>query len=337
MDSDNFQVESGKAIETENLTKIYHGDIRAVDDVSFSVQQGEIFGLLGPNGAGKTTIIKMIVTLTHSTAGILRVFGVDSSKSPETVRSMLGYVPQSISVDTDLTGYENLLIFSKLSYVDKKERNGRIKDALEYMGLTDRAKDLVKHYSGGMMRRLEIAQALVNRPRILLLDEPSIGLDPASKMHVWESIKQLKQKFGTTILITTHDMSEADELCDRIEIMSDGKIAVLGSPMELKKSVGGDVITVNLTSAHPSVAFPKEIGTIMHSNEKSIQILAENGETAIPLVSNFFRDQKITIDSISINRPNLDDVFMKYAKRRLHDEISPHAISARRDFVRHTR
>ena len=209
MDSKN--VESKNAIETENLTKIYQGDIRAVDDVTLSVQPGEIFGLLGPNGAGKTTIIKMIVTLAHYTSGKLRVFGIDASKSPETVRDMLGYVPQSISVDTDLTGYENLLIFSKLSYVDKKERSGRIKNALEYMGLTDRAKDLVKHYSGGMMRRLEISQALVNRPKILLLDEPSIGLDPASKMHVWESIKQLKEKFGTTIVITTHDMSEADE------------------------------------------------------------------------------------------------------------------------------
>ena len=205
---------------------------------------------------------------------------------------MLGYVPQSISVDTDLTGYENLLIFSKLSYVDKKERNSRIKDALEYMSLTDRAKDLVKHYSGGMMRRLEIAQALVNRPKILLLDEPSIGLDPTSKMHVWESIKQLKEKFGTTVLITTHDMSEADELCDRIAIMSDGKIVALGSPTELKKSVGGDIVTVNLTLVPPNITFPKEIGTIMHSDEKSIQILAENGEAAIPLVSNFFRDSK---------------------------------------------
>ncbi|MGB9125343.1 MAG: ATP-binding cassette domain-containing protein [Nitrosotalea sp.] len=335
MDSKN--VESKNAIETENLTKIYQGDIRAVDDVTLSVQPGEIFGLLGPNGAGKTTIIKMIVTLAHYTSGKLRVFGIDASKSPETVRDMLGYVPQSISVDTDLTGYENLLIFSKLSYVDKKERSGRIKNALEYMGLTDRAKDLVKHYSGGMMRRLEISQALVNRPKILLLDEPSIGLDPASKMHVWESIKQLKEKFGTTIVITTHDMSEADELCDRIAIMSDGKIAALGSPIELKKSVGGDIVTVNLTSAHPSITFPKEVGTIIHSDEKSIQILAENGETAIPLVSNFFRDQKITIDSISINKPNLDDVFMKYAKKRLHEEISSHATSARRDFVRHTR
>ncbi|MDE1814002.1 MAG: ATP-binding cassette domain-containing protein [Thaumarchaeota archaeon] len=335
MDSSKF--ENKNAIEVKNLTKIYHGNVRAVDDVSFSVREGEIFGLLGPNGAGKTTMIKMIVTLTRSTAGVLQVFGIDSSKSPETVRSMLGYVPQSVSVDADLTGYENLLIFSKLSYVGKKERDERILEALEYMGLTERAKDLVKHYSGGMMRRLEISQALVNRPRILLLDEPSIGLDPASKMHVWESIKQLKKKFGTTVLITTHDMNEADELCDRIAIMSDGKISVLGNPADLKKSVGGDMITVHFTTASPNTMFPKDIGTIMHNDEKSIQILAENGEMAIPLVTNFYRDQKISIDSISINKPNLDDVFMKYAKRRLHDEVSTHASNARRDLMRHIR
>jgi ABC-2 type transport system ATP-binding protein len=333
---ENPALENEKAIEAENLTKIYHGNIRAVDGVTFSVQQGEIFGLLGPNGAGKTTAIKMIVTLTSANAGTLHVFGVDTIKSPETVRGMLGYVPQSISVDTDLSGYENLLIFSKLSYVRRKERKERIKNALEYMDLTERANDLVKHYSGGMMRRLEIAQALVNRPRILLLDEPTIGLDPASKMHVWKSIKQLKQEFGTTVLITTHDMGEADELCDRIAIMSEGKIAVLGSPTELKRTVGGDVVTVHLTFAQPSITFPKEIGTVMHSSEREVQILTANSEEALPLITNFFRDQKIGIQSISINRPTLDDVFMKYAKRRLHDETTG-ASRARRDFVRHMR
>ena len=160
--------------------------------------------------------------------------------------SMLGYVPQSISADGDLTGYENLLIFSKLSYVRKKERNERIRNALQYMELLDRANDLVKHYSGGMMRRLEISHALVIRPKILLLDEPSIGLDPASRRQVWKIIKQLNQDFGTTILITTHDMNEVDEVCDRIAIMSAGKIVTTGSSAELKKTVGGDIVTSNL-------------------------------------------------------------------------------------------
>ncbi|MEO9364413.1 MAG: ATP-binding cassette domain-containing protein, partial [Nitrososphaera sp.] len=245
------RVEERNAIEIHNLVKTYRdGNVRAVDDISFSVVPGEIFGLLGPNGAGKTSTIKMIVTLAKATSGRLEVFGVDASRSPQTVRGMLGYVPQSISVDADLTAYENLLIFSKLSYVSKQERDERIREALQYMGLVGRANDLVKHFSGGMMRRLEIAQALVNRPRVLLLDEPSIGLDPASKRQVWKSIKQLRQDYGTTILITTHDMAEADALCDRVAIMSAGKIAVMGNPAELKRTVGGgDRVTVNLASA----------------------------------------------------------------------------------------
>lgn len=333
--SNNHDSETTAAIEANNLTKSYHGGVRAVDGMSFTIPKGEIFGMLGPNGAGKTTVVKMIVTLTKITSGTLQVFGIDVTRTPETVRGMLGYVPQSISVDTDLTAYENLLIFSKLFYVPKKERDERIASSLEYMGLTERANDLVKHYSGGMMRRLEIAQALVNRPKILLLDEPSIGLDPASKKHVWESIKQLNRD-GTTILITTHDMSEADELCGRIAIMSSGKISVMGSPTELKKTVGGDVVTVTLTSAYPTATIPKEIGSIVHSSERSIQILTINGEHAVPPIADFFRSHEIKVDSIQVNKPNLDDVFMKYAKRRLADEIHTDASKERRSFVRHT-
>ena len=337
LDLDNAKTSDITAIKADNLQKIYRDNIRAVDGISFSVRQGEIFGLLGPNGAGKTTTIKMMITLTKATSGQLHVFGIDVSKSPEEVREMLGYVPQSISVDGDLTAYENLLIFAKLSYVDKKERNERIQNALEYMDLSERANDLVKRYSGGMMRRLEIAQALVNRPRLLLLDEPSIGLDPSSKKQVWKSIKQLNQEFGTTILITTHDMNEADELCDRIAIMSEGKIAIMGTPADLKKGVGGDIITVNLGSQCPPISFPKEIGTIILDNEKSIQILTTNGEEAIPLIADFFKSHEIKIDSISINKANLDDVFMKYAKRRLSNDAYKTVRSTRRDFTRHSR
>ena len=337
LDSNDVTIPNVPAIEAHDLTKIYRDNIRAVDGMSFSVKQGEIFGLLGPNGAGKTTTIKMIITLTKATSGTLHAFGIDVFKSPEIVREMLGYVPQSISVDTDLTAYENLLIFSKLSYVNKKERNARINDALEYMDLSSRANDLVKRYSGGMMRRLEIAQALVNRPKILLLDEPSIGLDPSSKKQVWKNIKQLNQEFGVTILITTHDMSEADELCDRIAIMSEGKIAILGTPVDLKRNVGGDIVTVNLSSPSPVTSLPKEIGSIIDNNEKSIQILTTNGEEAIPLIAAFFSSHEIRVESISINKANLDDVFMKYAKRRLGDEMYKSTRNIRRDFVRHAR
>ena len=336
MEFNSYNQDSSNAIRAVNLTKIYHGNIRAVDGINFSVHQGEIFGLLGPNGAGKTTVIKMILSLTPITSGSLRVFGIDVANSAEEARGMLGYVPQSISVDTDLSAYENLLIFSKLSYVGKKERDERIMSALEYMGLSGRAKDLVKHFSGGMMRRLEIAQGLVNKPKILLLDEPTIGLDPESRRHVWESIKQLKRE-GTTIVLTTHDMHEADELSDRIAIMSAGKIAVLGSPSELKKTVGGDIVTANLSSPHQITQFPSEIGNIVHSDEKSIQILTTNGEHAILLIADFFRSHNIKADSIRVNRPNLDDVFMKYAKARLTDEAHGDAGRSRRDLVRHAR
>src|SRR5919199_167039 len=314
------------ALEVSNLTKTYGDDkIRAVDGISFFVRTGEIFGLLGPNGAGKTTTIKMIVTLTKATSGRLEVFGVDVSKSPEMVRSMLGYVPQSISVDADLTAYENLLIFSKLSYVNKKEREDRIHAALKQMDLEKRANEIVKHFSGGMMRRLEIAQALVNRPRLLLLDEPSIGLDPASKRQVWKNVKQLRQDYGTTIMITTHDMAEADALCDRLAIMSAGKIAVLGNPAELKKTViGGDIVTVTLASdiSHKDIKFPASMrGTILTAasaprigaidnddsdknknndaevgdGKTSIQILVDDGGEAIPHITDAFREYGIKI------------------------------------------
>jgi ABC-2 type transport system ATP-binding protein len=215
------------------------------------------------------------------------------------------------------------------------------------MDLAERSNDLVKHYSGGMMRRLEIAQALVNRPRILILDEPSIGLDPSSKRQVWSSIKQLRKEYDTTILITTHDMNEADALCNRLAIMSAGKISALGEPAELKRTVGGDVVTVTLDSMIPdinnnnnndsNIKFPSNIGTVVSSDDTSIQVLTGNGEEAIPFIMDFFRGLGIRIESISISKPNLDDVFMKYAKRRLTNEISTDSSSGRRNFVRRTK
>lgn len=298
---------------------MYSGGTRAVDDIGFSVDEGEIFGLLGPNGAGKTTVIKMITTLAQPTSGSIKVFGVDALRFPQQVRQMLGFVPQAISVDGDLTGYENLLIFAKLFFVDREQRKKRIQDALEYFGLADRADDLVKHYSGGMMRRLEIAQALVNRPKLLLLDEPSIGLDPYSKMQVIEHIKELNEDFGTTILITTHDMTEADRLCDKLAIMNQGKIAISGAPEELKRSIGGDVLTVKVSGKAPD-AVPKELGSVVTSELDTMKVLTADGEKAIPRVTDFLEGSGVAVDSISLSRPTLDDVFMKYAKASLQQE-----------------
>lgn len=326
------------AVEVLGLSKAYQKGPMAVDSISFEVKEGEIFGLLGPNGAGKTTTIKMITTLTRPTAGAIKVFGVDVLRYPQQVRQMLGFVPQAISVDGDLTGYENLLIFAKLFFVDREQRDKRIHEALDLFGLADRANDLVKHYSGGMMRRLEIAQALVNRPRLLFLDEPSIGLDPYSRMQVIDHIRQLNRTFGTTILITTHDMAEADELCDRLAIMNLGKIAASGAPGDLKRSIGGDVLTVNVTGETPG-SLPKDLGSVVSSENGTLKILTVDGERAIPRITDYLEDNGAVVESISLSRPTLDDVFMKYAKASLRQDSGSFrdARSARRSITRHGR
>jgi len=325
------------AVQVSGLTKVYAGGTKAVDNVSFEVREGEIFGLLGPNGAGKTTTIKMITTISRPTAGAIRVFGVDALSSPEAVRRMLGFVPQAISVDGDLTGYENLLIFAKLFYVDREQRDRRIQEALELFGLAERANDLVKHYSGGMMRRLEIAQALVNRPKLLFLDEPSIGLDPYSRLQVIDHVRQLNRDFGTTILLTTHDMAEADELCDRLAIMSMGRIATTGAPKELKRSVGGDVLTITASGRLPDT-IPSELGSVSSSNQGTMKILTLDGEKAIPRITDYLEGLGAVVESVSLSRPTLDDVFMKYAKGSLQQvDTYRDARSARRSATRHGR
>jgi ABC-2 type transport system ATP-binding protein len=279
----------------------------------------------------------MITTLARPTSGSIRVFGIDAQRAPQEVRQMLGLVPQAISVDGDLTGYENLLIFAKLFFVDREERKKRILDALEYFGLADRANELVKTYSGGMMRRLEIAQALVNRPRILFLDEPSIGLDPYSKNQVIQQIQELNREFGTTILVTTHDMTEADVLCHRLAIMNMGKIAISGAPSDLKHSVGGDVLTVKVTG-QAVASLPAGLGSVVSSEQGTIKILTDNGEKAIPRLTEYFERNGSVVESVSLSRPTLDDVFMKYAKTSLQQEGTfREARSARRSIARHGR
>ncbi len=326
-----------KAVEAENLTKVYGRETTALDHVSFSVDEGEIFGLLGPNGAGKTTTIKIITTLTKPTSGTARVFGTDVLIHPQQVRQMMGYVPQAVSVDGDLTGYENLLIFSKLFYVDKKERQGRIAEALDFMQLSSRADDLVKHYSGGMMRRLEIAQALVNRPRILFLDEPSIGLDPFSKNEVKNQVKELNKELNMTMIVTTHDMVEADEICDRVAIMNAGRIAVIDTPTRLKESVGGDIITVRLSQGAGAVSLPAEVGRLLSYEGGEMRVLTENGEEKVPKIVDFLESKGMVIDSIVLAKPTLDDVFIKYAGSRVDQGRYVEARSERRNFARRGR
>lgn len=327
------------AIEAKNLTKSFGKGFLAVKGISFNVEEGEIFGMLGPNGAGKTTTIRMTITLTKPTSGSISLLGVDAVRHPGQIRQMIGYVPQAISVDGDLTAYENLLIFSKLFHVERSIRQKRIVDALEYMDLSDRANDLVKHYSGGMMRRLEIAQSLVNRPKVLFLDEPSIGLDPNSKRQGWKYVKNLNKEFGVTIFITTHDMLEADVLCDRIAIMNRGEIAIMGSPSELKSSIGGDMIIVNTLKQAGNVLLPRELGTIVGEDQSEIKIQTPvPAEHALPRIMEYFSKTGVEIDTISISKPNLEDVFTKYAKGNLREDqgLLSEARVARRSFQRHS-
>ena len=225
------------AIETVGLTRRF-GSLVAVDGLTLTIPAGSIFGLLGPNGAGKSTTIKMLTTLLPPTEGTARVAGFDVVRRPREVRRRIGYVPQLLSADGALTGYENLRVFARLYGVPARERERRIWEALELMGLTEAAHQLVRRYSGGMIRRLEIAQAVLHRPSVLFMDEPTVGLDPVARRAVWEHVRQLQQRLGTTILVTTHYMEEADELCDEVAIMHLGRVAAVGTPAQLKAAVG---------------------------------------------------------------------------------------------------
>ncbi|BAY78908.1 ABC transporter-related protein (plasmid) [Nostoc linckia NIES-25] len=224
-------------LQTEELTRRF-GKFTAVNDLSISVERGEIFGLLGPNGAGKSTVIKMLTTLLPISAGTAILAGYDVSRQSDPVRRAIGYVPQALSADGSLTGYENLLIFAKLYEIPKKGRDRRIWEILEYMGLEDAGKRLVRTYSGGMIRKLEIAQSILHQPEILFLDEPTVGLDPIARTQVWQLVQQLCTDYGTTIFLTTHFLEEADSLCDRVVIMQQGQVVTTGAPSDLKASLG---------------------------------------------------------------------------------------------------
>lgn len=228
---------SRAAVEVVGLTR-WFGTLTAVDHLDLSIPAGSIFGLVGPNGAGKSTTLKMLTTLLPPSEGSARVAGFDVAKRPREVRRRIGYVPQLLSADGGLTGYENLTVFARLYDVPRGERRERIRQALDMMGLQQAADTLVKRYSGGMIRRLEIAQAILHRPAVLFLDEPTVGLDPVARRAVWEHVRELRARFGATVLLTTHYMEEADELCDDVAIMHLGRMAALGSPARLKAEVG---------------------------------------------------------------------------------------------------
>jgi ABC-2 type transport system ATP-binding protein len=236
-------------LETDSLTKRF-GSLIAVDEFTISIRPGDVFGLLGPNGAGKTTVIKMLTTLIPPTSGHASIAGFDVVRNAAEVRRHIGYVPQLISADGSLTGYENLLVAAKLYDLPSRTREKEVRGALDFMGLSDFADKLVRQYSGGMIRRLEIAQSMLHHPEMLFLDEPTIGLDPLARKAVWDHVRLLQADFDTTILMTTHMMDEAENLCGRIAIMHLGKVVAIGTPSELKLSIGKDNATLDEVFIH---------------------------------------------------------------------------------------
>ena len=246
-------------LSTQTLTRKFK-DLVAVDALSLSVQTGEVFGLLGRNGSGKTTLIRMLTTLLAPTAGHASVGGFDVVREPAEVRRLIGYVPQALSADGELTGYENLRIFASLYDIPRAQREARIQDSLAFMGLTEHKDKLVRAYSGGMIRRLEIAQAMLHHPKLMFLDEPTVGLDPVAREIVWAHIEKLRADFGTTIFFTTHYMDEAEQLCTQAAILRRGKLMAIGTPAVLKTATGDSAATMDEVFAHYTGSDQEEDG-----------------------------------------------------------------------------
>ena len=318
-------------IETSKLRKNYGTETDAVSDLDIAVEEGETFGLVGPNGAGKTTVVKMLTTLVHPTSGSARVGGFDIATERAKVRKVIGYLPQQLTADDTLTGYENLLFYAKLYGLSGRLRKQRIEEGLAVVGLSKWSNAMVSTYSGGMKRRLELASVLVCRPRILFLDEPSLGLDPRSRILVWDFLRKLRVSFEITIFLTTNYMDEADRLCDRLAIIDLGKIVTEGSPAKLRESLKGEVLTLKINPPDADLGKLFELNTYatkIERSEDSVRIILSGpGENALPAIISSLEGAGIEIVSIAMHKPNLEDVFTTYTAKTLeHDtsvDISP--------------
>jgi ABC-2 type transport system ATP-binding protein len=312
------------AIAVENIVKRY-GDFEAVKGVSFSVAEGEIFGLLGPNGAGKSTLIRMMTTLIPVTSGKAIVAGHDVAKEPDAVRRMIGVIPQALTSDQDLTVEENLSIYAKLYSVPKAQREKNIQEVLEAVDLIKWRDAQTKTLSGGMRRRLEIARGLVHDPRIFFLDEPTTGLDPVSRIAVWEMLNNLKNSRNLTMLITTHYMEEADKLCDRIAIVDHGNLVALGTPIELKQSVpGANVVEVHFDRETEEWKGRLEkldgVTSVQAESAGFYRVLTSSGSKTTMQLVELAASLGETLTSLSVQNTTLDDVFVHYTGRQLRDE-----------------
>jgi ABC-2 type transport system ATP-binding protein len=300
-------------IIVENLSKTYANAIKAVDGVSFRVQQGEIFGLLGPNGAGKSTTVRILVTLTRADSGTVVVAGFDVFEHPRMVRQQIGYVAQTSGVDKYGTGRENLTLQGQLMRVPNHVLKRRVDELLEWVGLIDAADRLVNTYSGGMRRRLDIAMGLVNEPEVLFLDEPTTGLDPESRALLWQDLRRVRQERNMTVLLTTHYLEEADQLCDRIAIVDQGKIVTEGTPAALKAGIRGDTVTLDLAGKpNNAPAVLSELDAVLEvvPNGAGLLVRVANGAAAIPSLVTVLERSGIAVREVTMSRPSLDDVYL---------------------------
>ena len=312
------------AIEVRDIVKRF-GDFTAVKGISFAVEEGEIFGLLGPNGAGKSTLIRMMVTLLPPTAGTAIVNGFDIVKQPDEVRKSIGVIPQAMTSDLELSVEENLIIFAKLYGVPREKRNRLIDELLEAVELTKWRDAPVKNLSGGMRRRVEIARGLVHEPRIFFLDEPTTGLDPVSRVAVWEMLQKIKAQRQLTVLITTHYMDEADKLCDRIAIVDHGELKALDSPLKLKASIPGKNV-LEVSFGDMPADWSDTLGHLPYVDHVSgedhvFRLSSENGPATTLALMDVAAQRGVSVQSLSVTSTTLDDVFVHYAGRALRDAL----------------
>ena len=312
------------SIETKSLSKSF-GDLKAVDDISFNVENGEIFGFLGPNGAGKSTTMMILTTLLKPTSGQALVSGFDVKTNPKQVRQKIGYVQQESTVDEYLTGRENLLLQARLNHIPKDLIKERIDEVLELIELSDKQNNAVVTYSGGMRKRLDIAGGLLHRPKVLFLDEPTVGLDIQTRRKIWEYIKKIHEEFEMTIFLSTHYMEEADQLCDRIGIIDGGKIQIIDTPQNMKSAMGNEVISLTIENSESENDFLSELKKIelikkINEDQNKITLFASKGTEVIPKIFQISSDLKIKINSISLTQPTLDDVFISYTGHEIRSD-----------------
>ncbi len=306
-------------IETKNLTKIYK-NLRAVDNLNMNVKSGEIFGLLGQNGAGKTTTIKMLTTIIKPTSGTAIVNGYDIVKESTNVRNSIGIVPQELTTDEDLSGYENLMLIADFYNIKKDEAKQKAMELLRMVDLEEAAKRPVSTYSGGMRKRIELISGLVHSPKVLFLDEPTLGLDVQTRTNLWTYIRTIKESLGITIILTSHYLEEVDALADRIAIIDHGKLLKVGTSEELKEGLGGDIISMELNSeseVNILKSFPAKETNITGNN---IRFKVENSDTVLPELMNLLYKNHIWPKKMTVEKPSLDEAFLEYTGRKINDE-----------------